>query len=40
MHASIVVPKIADEEPVLEVMDEILSEAHGWCFDRPECMMT
>ncbi|OBT96259.1 hypothetical protein VE01_05857 [Pseudogymnoascus verrucosus] len=28
------------EEPVLEGMDEILSEAHGWCFDGPECMLT
>jgi hypothetical protein len=44
MHASDAVPKSADVEPelflMLEVMDEIRSEAHGWCFDGPECMLT
>ena len=45
-HASFSLPKKdADKsEPelllILEVMDEILSEAHSWCFDGPECMMT
>jgi hypothetical protein len=44
MHALVAVLKSAEEEPelflMLEVMDEILSEAHGWCFDGPECMLT
>ena len=45
MHASYALPKSADEgEPelflMLEVMDEILAEAHGWCFDGPDCMLT
>ena len=45
MHASFALPKSADEgEPelflMLEVMDEILAEAHGWCFDGPDCMLT
>jgi superfamily II DNA or RNA helicase len=44
MHASFAVPKTADDEPelflMLEVMDEIFSEAHSWCFDGPDCMLT
>jgi len=44
IQASFSLPKSADNEPelflILEVMDEILSEAHGWCFDGPECMLT
>lgn len=44
IQASFSLPKNADSEPelflILEVMDEILSEAHSWCFDGPECMLT
>ena len=44
IQASLALPKSADDEPelflILEAMDEILSEAHGWCFDGPECMLT
>ncbi|KFZ22426.1 hypothetical protein V502_02883 [Pseudogymnoascus sp. VKM F-4520 (FW-2644)] len=44
MHAPVAAPKSADEEPelflMLEVMDEILTEAHKQCFDGPECMLT
>jgi hypothetical protein len=44
MHISFVVPKTAESEPELflmqEVIDEILIEAHSWCFDGPDCMLT
>jgi hypothetical protein len=44
MHASFVVPKDAGSEPelflMLEVMDDIFTEAHSWCFDGPDCMLT
>jgi hypothetical protein len=44
IQASFSLPKSADNEPelflILEIMDEILSEAHSWCFDGPECMLT
>jgi hypothetical protein len=44
MHASFAVPKTAESEPalflMLEVMDEIFIEAHSWCFDGPDCMLT
>ena len=44
IQASFALPKKADSEPelslILEVMDELLSEAHGWCFDGPDCMLT
>ncbi len=44
MHASFAAPKAAESEPelslMLEVMDEVFSEAHGWCFDGPDCMLT
>lgn len=44
IQASFALPKEADDAPelsvILEAMDEILSEAHGWCFDGPECMLT
>jgi hypothetical protein len=44
MHASFVLPKDAESEPelflILEVMDEIFIEAHGWCFDSPDCILT
>jgi hypothetical protein len=44
MHASFAVPKAAESEPelslMLEVMDEIFTEAHSWCFDGPDCMLT
>jgi hypothetical protein len=44
MHASFTVPRNADDEPelflMLEVMDEIFTEAHSWCFDGPDCMLT
>jgi superfamily II DNA or RNA helicase len=44
MHASFALPKDAESEPelflMLEVMDEIFIEAHGWCFDGPDCMLT
>jgi len=44
MHASFAAPKAAESEPelslMLEVMDEVFSEAHGWCFAGPDCMLT
>jgi len=44
VHASFAVPKDAESEPelflMLEVMDEIFAEAHSWCFDGPDCMLT
>jgi hypothetical protein len=44
IQASFSLPKNADDEPeltsILEVMDEILSEAHSWCFEGPDCMLT
>ncbi|PVH71404.1 hypothetical protein DL98DRAFT_392247, partial [Cadophora sp. DSE1049] len=44
MHASFTVPKNTDDEPelvlMLEVMDEIFTKAHSWCFDGPDCMLT
>jgi hypothetical protein len=44
MHASFAVPKDAESEPelflMLEVMDEIFTEAHSWCCDSPDCMLT
>ena len=44
MHASFAVPKAAESEPelflILEVMDEIFREAHSWCLDGPDCMLT
>ena len=44
MHASFAVPKTTESEPelflMLEVMDEIFTEAHSWCFDGPDCMLT
>jgi hypothetical protein len=44
IQASFSLPKTADNEAelflILEVMDEILSEAYSWCFDGPECMLT
>ncbi len=44
MHASFAVPKAAESEPelvlMLEVMDEIFIEAHSWCFNGPDCMLT
>ena len=43
IHASIAVPRNADDEPalflMLEVMEEILRAAHSWCFDGPDCML-
>ncbi|KUJ07246.1 uncharacterized protein LY89DRAFT_372159 [Mollisia scopiformis] len=44
MHTSFAVPKNAESEPelflMLEVIDEIFSEAHSWCFDGPDYMLT
>ncbi len=44
MHASFAMPKTTKSEPelflMLEVMDEIFTEAHSWCFDSPDCMLT
>ncbi|KFZ20411.1 hypothetical protein V501_00159 [Pseudogymnoascus sp. VKM F-4519 (FW-2642)] len=44
IQASFSLPRKAEDEPglslILEVMDEILSEAHSWCFDGPGCMLT
>ena len=44
IHASFALPKNGESEPelflMLGVMDEILSEAHSWCFDGPDCMLT
>ena len=44
MHSSFAVPKTAESEPelslMLTVVDELLSEAHGWCSEGPDCMLT
>ncbi len=36
--------KDSESEPelvrILAAMDEVLTEAHGWCADGPECMLT
>ena len=44
IRASIALPKNSDQEPelvaVLEGMEAILREAHSWCFDGPDCMLT
>jgi hypothetical protein len=44
IQSSFALPKNTNSEPelflILEVMDEILLEAHGWCFDGPDCMLT
>jgi len=44
MHSFFAVPKTAESEPelslMLMVMDELLSEAHGWCFNGLNCMLT
>jgi hypothetical protein len=44
MHISFVVSKTAKSEPelflMLEVMNEIFVEAHSWCFNSPNCMLT
>ena len=47
IHASLSLPKDGDDGGegaeltlILEAMDELLSEAYGWCFDGPDCMLT
>ncbi|KAJ9658216.1 hypothetical protein H2201_007889 [Coniosporium apollinis] len=44
VRASIALPKDSDQEPelvaMLEGMEAILREAHSWCFDGPDCMLT
>ncbi len=44
MHAFFAVLKTAKSELklslMLEVMNEIFSEAHSWCFDGLNCMLT
>jgi Orsellinic acid/F9775 biosynthesis cluster protein D/Helicase conserved C-terminal domain len=44
IRASFAVPKNAETEPelfaMLEAVDAMLLEAHRWCFDGPECMLT
>ncbi|KFY11379.1 hypothetical protein V492_04495 [Pseudogymnoascus sp. VKM F-4246] len=44
IQASFSLPKSADGEPeltsILEAIDEILSEAHSWCLEGPDCMLT
>lgn len=44
IQASFALPTNAESEPelflILEVMDELLSEAHSCCFDGPDCMLT
>jgi hypothetical protein len=44
MHAFFAVPKLVESEPelvlILEVIDEIFTKAHNWCFDSPDCMLT
>ncbi|KFZ23303.1 hypothetical protein V502_02220 [Pseudogymnoascus sp. VKM F-4520 (FW-2644)] len=44
IKASFSLPKNGEDEPeltsILKVMDEILSEAHSWCFEGPDCMLT
>jgi hypothetical protein len=44
IQSSFALPKNTNSETelflILEVMDEILLEAHGWCFDGLDCMLT
>jgi hypothetical protein len=44
IHASFAMPKTTESEPelflILEVINEIFTEAHSWCFDGPGCMLT
>ena len=44
IRAAITLPYNDDDDSVLpkilEEMDGILQEAHSWCFDGPECMLT
>lgn len=44
MHVFFAVLKTAESELklflMLEVMNEIFSEAHSWCFDGLNCMLT
>jgi hypothetical protein len=44
IYASFAMPKTTESEPelflILEVIDEIFIEAHSWCFDGPDCMLT
>ncbi len=44
IYTSFAVPKNAESKPelflILEVIDEIFTEAHSWCFDGLDCMLT
>jgi len=43
MRAAIALPSEKEEgrlQTIIEEMDGILSKAHSWCFDGPECMLT
>lgn len=44
MFASFAVPTNADTEPelflMIDVLSDLLSEAHGRCFDGPDCILT
>jgi hypothetical protein len=44
IYASFIIPKAAESEPklvlMLKVMEEIFREAHSWCFDGPDYMLT
>ena len=43
IRAAIALPSQGEErimDVILSQMDEILQEAHSWCFDGPDCMLT
>ena len=43
MRAALALPSAKEEirlQTITEEMDGILQEAHSWCFDGPECMLT
>ena len=44
MYTSFAMLKNAESEPelflILEVMDEIFTEAYSWCFDGLDCILT
>jgi hypothetical protein len=44
IHTSFAVLKTTKSEPklflILEVIDKIFTEAHSWCFNSPDCMLT
>jgi hypothetical protein len=44
MHAFFAVLKLVESEPelvlILEVINEIFTETHNWCFDSPDYILT